>query len=196
MTETAAANALPYKELDGFGLRLRAWREDDAPALLRGLNDAESRRWSGFQPLPTDEAGALAFIARRAGLLEQGTLAPYCVTDAATGEVLGSVELHKIEPRMSHAGVGYWLLPEARGRGAVTRAVELCVRWGFEQLGLHRIDLGHAVGNTASCRVADRCGFVYEGVLRGFLPASSAPGTFDDTHLHARLATDPYPAVG
>ncbi|MGX4690027.1 GNAT family N-acetyltransferase [Streptomyces sp. JNUCC 63] len=195
MTRTTETDALPYTELDGFGLHLRAWREDDAPALLRGLNDPESLRWSPTRPAPVDEAGALSFVARRAELLQQGRFAPYCVTDAATGEVLGSVELHQIELPMGHAGVGYWLLPEARGRGTVTRAVELCVRWGFERLGLHRIDLGHAVGNTASCRVADRCGFVYEGVLRGFLPAAGEPGTYHDTHLHARLATDPYPAV-
>ncbi|MEU7378918.1 MULTISPECIES: GNAT family protein [unclassified Streptomyces] len=196
MTETTAANALPYTELDGFGLRLRAWREDDVPAVLKGLNDPESLRWSSMQAGPMDEAGALDYVATRAEHWRQGRHAPYCVTDAVTAEVLGSVELHKIEPRMGHAGVGYWLLPEARGRGTVTRAVELCVRWGFEQLGLHRIDLGHAVGNTASCRVADRCGFAYEGVLRGFLPAAGEPGTYYDTHLHARLATDPYPAVG
>ncbi|MFJ1651535.1 GNAT family protein [Streptomyces sp. NPDC088337] len=196
MTETTAANALPYTELDGFGLRLRAWREDDVPAVLKGLNDPESLRWSSMQAGPMDEAEALAYVAQRIEHWERGRHAPYCVTDAATDEVLGSVELHQIELRMGHGGVGYWLLPEARGRGTVTRAVELCVRWGFEQLGLHRIDLGHAVGNTASCRVADRCGFAYEGVLRGFLPAAGEPGTYYDTHLHARLATDPYPAAG
>ncbi|MFF7141597.1 MULTISPECIES: GNAT family N-acetyltransferase [Streptomyces] len=195
MTRTVAESALPYTELHGFGLRLRAWREDDVPALLKGVNDPETRRWSPLRSAPLDEAGARALVTRRAGLLDEGLLAPYCVTDAATGEVLGSVELHRIERPMGHAGVGYWLLPEARGRGTVTRAVELCVRWGFDRLGLHRIDLGHAVPNTASCRVADRCGFMYEGVLRGFLPAPDEPGTYHDTHLHARLATDPYPDV-
>ncbi|MGW0735119.1 GNAT family N-acetyltransferase [Streptomyces sp. NPDC002851] len=60
-------------------------------------------------------------------------------------------------------------------------------------MGLHRVDLGHALGNEASCRVADRCGFTPEGVLRGFLPAKQ-PGVFHDMHLHARLATDLAPS--
>ena len=34
------------------------------------------------------------------------------------------------------------------------------------QLGLHRLELGHALGHDASCRIAGTCGFAYEGTLR------------------------------
>ncbi|MFI5802444.1 GNAT family N-acetyltransferase [Streptomyces sp. NPDC051561] len=193
MIRGAAASPLTFAELSGLGLRLRAWTERDVPAILRGLGDPEVRRWEPGEPV--DEEAALAYVRSRAEGWERGDLAQFCVTDEASGEVLGAVGLHKIEFRRECAGIGYWLLPEARGRGVVTRAVELCTRWGFERLALHRIELGHAVANEASCRVAVRSGYLLEGTARGGLPAP-APGAHHDMHVHARLATDPAPAIG
>ncbi|MGW7414712.1 GNAT family N-acetyltransferase [Streptomyces sp. NPDC054863] len=186
---------LTFKELTGYGLRLREWREADAAAMREGANDPERRRWDGMSGGPLDEAGALGVVRSRAEGWARGDLAQYCVADAATDEVLGSVGLHKIEPRRGCAGIGYWLLPGARGRGVITRAVELCTRWGFEELALHRIELGHAVGHEQSCRVALRTGYGAEGVARGGLPAP-VPGEYVDMHVHARLATDPAPSIG
>ncbi|MEU8889769.1 GNAT family N-acetyltransferase [Streptomyces sp. NPDC048442] len=186
---------LTFTELTGFGLRLREWRETDTAALREGMNDPEYRRWDGMTDGPLDEAGALRQIRSRAEGWARGDLAQYCITDAATGEVLGSVGLHQIEPVRGCAGIGYWLMPGARGRGVVTRAVELCTRWSFAEVALHRIELGHAVGNEQSCRVALRTGYMAEGVARGGLPAP-APGVYVDMHVHARLATDSVPSIG
>jgi RimJ/RimL family protein N-acetyltransferase len=52
---------------------------------------------------------------------------------------------------------------------------------------MHRVELGHAVANTASCRVAEKAGFRLEGTLR---EANRIAEGFADEHLHARLATD------
>jgi RimJ/RimL family protein N-acetyltransferase len=182
---------LKAAELSGSGLRLRMWREEDAAEALRGLNDPQVQFGNAGLADVVDPAGVLTYIRSRAEGWEKGTQASYCVTDAESGTVLGHIGLHQIELRMRHAGIGYWLLPEARGRGIATRAVELCTRWGFEKLGLHRINLAHALSNDASCRVAERCGYLYEGVLRGYLPAKG--GGYHDMHAHARLATDRAP---
>ncbi|MET9518744.1 GNAT family N-acetyltransferase [Streptomyces sp. NPDC002994] len=194
MVTTAPEPALRFTELGGFGLRLRTWDEDDADTALRGLNDPEFQHWNGAMADVLDPAGVLKYIRSRAEGWENGSQASYCIADAATGAVLGHVGLHEIVYRMGHAGVGYWLMPEARGRGVATHAVELCTRWAFEEVGLHRLELGHALGNEASCRVALRTGYQPEGISRGGLPAKE-PGTYFDMHVHARLATDPAPAV-
>jgi RimJ/RimL family protein N-acetyltransferase len=69
-----------------------------------------------------------------------------------------------------------------------TAAVGAVTRWAFGALGVERITLPHAVDNLASCRVAEKCGFPPEGVLRGAYRADD--GSRHDEHLHARLATD------
>jgi RimJ/RimL family protein N-acetyltransferase len=71
--------------------------------------------------------------------------------------------------RHTRAEVGYWLAKEARGQGHVTCGVRLITAWGFRSLGLQRIDLMAATENPASQRVAERCGFTREAVLRSYL---------------------------
>ncbi|MFD3514344.1 GNAT family N-acetyltransferase [Streptomyces sp. NPDC058657] len=192
MSSDAPQGSLTFTELLGGGLRLRAWHERDVADLVRGMNDPVSLHWNGGLHDPMDEDGALRYVRSRAEGWQRGDLAQFCVADAATDQVLGAVGLHQIELRRGVAGIGYWLMPEARGRGVVTRAVELCTRWGFEEVGVHRIELGHGLGNEASCAVALRTGYVLEGTARGALP-SAEPGVHLDMHVHARLATDPAP---
>ena len=60
--------------------------------------------------------------------------------------------------------------PAARGRGVATRAVRLIARWAFAELRLARLELTCAPDNDAAQRVAERCGFTREGVLRSHMP--------------------------
>ncbi len=66
--------------------------------------------------------------------------------------------------------VGYWLAPEARGRGVATRALRLAVAWAFAERGVELLELLAEPENEPSCRVAERGGFRREGVLRRYLP--------------------------
>ncbi len=58
----------------------------------------------------------------------------------------------------------------------------------FDELGLHRVYLYHAVENPGSCGVARAAGFVQEGTLRQSY--RYADGAYHDEHLHALLSTD------
>ncbi|MFF1394510.1 GNAT family N-acetyltransferase [Streptomyces sp. NPDC058287] len=185
-------------EIRGHGLLLRGWRagdEGDAAAVLRGLGDPEFRRWN--TPLvPVDDlAAAHAYLRSRQEALASGESVACCVTDESTGEVLGNVALSAITPAFRSARVGYWVLPEARGRRVATRALSLASRLAFGELGLYRIELDHALGHEVSCKVAERGGYRYEGTLRGAMFEAGRRDAFRDMHLHARLATDPEPAV-
>ncbi len=69
-----------------------------------------------------------------------------------------------------------------------TAAVVAATRRAFEVHGLRRVELFHAVDNPASCTVAERAGFRWEGTLReSYVYGDGRP---HDEHLHARLVTD------
>ncbi|MEU5278433.1 GNAT family N-acetyltransferase [Streptomyces asoensis] len=183
--------------LHGHGLFLRAWDPDsasDVDAWLRGYLDPEFRRWNTPLRAITDTAGARASLEGRREDAAAGRAVTFCVTDEADGTVLGQVGVNMIDRVLSFARVGYWILPEARGRHVATRSLLLASRWAFDEVGLHRLELGHALGHDASCRIAERCGFPYEGTLRGAMWEADRRDAFRDAHLHARLATDPEPA--
>lgn len=65
------------------------------------------------------------------------------------------------------AEVGYWLTPDACGKGVMTRCVKALATYGFRELGFHRIHIRAEPENVSSWRVAERAGFLYEGVMRG-----------------------------
>ncbi|MET9731249.1 GNAT family N-acetyltransferase [Streptomyces sp. NPDC006458] len=184
----------PVSELSGHGLRLLPWDADspaDAQAWLRGLTDPEFRRWNTPLRPVEDLAAARASLRAKAERAADGADVTFRVADAASGTTLGQIGVNMIDHLMSVARVGYWVLPEARGHGVATRALRLATRWALTDLGLHRLELGHAVGHDISCRTAERCGFPYEGTLRGAMWEDERRTTYRDVHLHARLAADP-----
>ncbi|WP_280891237.1 GNAT family N-acetyltransferase [Streptomyces sp. LBL] len=186
----------PFPELSGHGLRLRPWDADseaDVATWLRGFTDPEFQRWNTPIRPVTDADSARESLRSKAVQAADGSSASYCVTDARTGTVLGHIGVNAIHPDLRYARVGYWVLPEARGRRVATRALALAVHWAHTELGMHRLELDHAVGHDASCRIAERCGFRFEGILRGAIFEAGRQDAFRDTHLHARLATDPEP---
>ncbi|MGW2518851.1 GNAT family N-acetyltransferase [Streptomyces sp. NPDC001617] len=188
----------PFPELHGHGIRLRLWdagSEADVATWLRGLTDPDFRRWNTpLNPVTDLETARESLRSKVLGSAE-GTAASYCVTDAATGTPLGHIGVNLINLVLSNARVGYWVLPEARGRGIATRALAVASRWALTELGLHRLELDHAIGHGASCRIAERCGFRYEGTLRGAMFEAGRHDAFRDMHLHGRLATDPEPQL-
>ena len=64
------------------------------------------------------------------------------------------------------ANLGYWVRTSAARRGVATNATRAVARYGFEELGLQRIEIVAAVRNLPSQRVAEKAGAVREGVLR------------------------------
>lgn len=179
-------------DLDLGDAVLRPWgRALDLPggtvhALVAAAADPTIDRWN---PLGTaDPAAAQAYLDRCDAAWTEGRTGAFAITDAADGTLFGNVALYWRDREDGLAMIGYWLLPAARGRGLATRAATAVARWGVETAAARRLELAHAVGNHASCHVAERAGFRYEGTLRA---SYRYPGRdYNDEHLHARLAGD------
>lgn len=187
---------LPETEISGHGLVLRPLRpgpEGDARHVLRGMADPEFQRWNTpVRPLLTLD-DAQGFIERTAERRAAAVGAVYAVTDREDGRFLGQIGLNEIVAPLREGRVGYWILPEERGKKVASRALALLSHWAFTEGGLHRLELGHAIGHAASCRIAERAGFLLEGHLRGAMFAEGTRDDYRDVHLHARLAADPEP---
>jgi RimJ/RimL family protein N-acetyltransferase len=145
---------------------LRQWETRDVPTLIEWIDgDEEMNRWMDAIPQPYLDAEAHAWIEQASSYWHSGTSAPFAVTDAGTGAVLGGVGFAWVgDDRVGE--VGYWLRSDARGRGLTGRAVQLVSRWAFAELGCERLQLRADANNLASQRVAEKAGFTREGVLR------------------------------
>jgi RimJ/RimL family protein N-acetyltransferase len=150
-------------------VRLRPWREIDVPAQLEAFSDPEFERFSDWAP--HTEAEAHAYLAEQEQARRAAQQIEFALVEPHDDNVvLGGASLNNVSLELERAAIGYWLAPHARGRGVATRAVRLISRWAFEDLRLCRLELTCGPDNGASQRVAERCGFTREGVLRSHIP--------------------------
>jgi ribosomal-protein-alanine N-acetyltransferase len=166
----------------GSGVLLRPWGLGDAQAVMDAYHDEAIQRWHVQRA--DSLAEARAWIAGWQGGWAAETGAHWAVTDAGSGILLGRAALKHLKFSDGTADVAYWTVPGARGKGVCPQAVEAMASWAFEVAGFHRLDLEHAVGNTASCRVAEKTGFAAEG---GRHSAWLLADGRHDVHAHARL---------
>src|SRR5262245_33441525 len=145
----------PDAHLAADGVVLRVPNDGDASWITEAYDDPEIAQFIVGMPPPPRWASS--------------TEAEFVIADAAHAEPLGLISMRIAEQDHGLAAVGYWLRPEARGRGAATVAVQLIARWAFDELGVQRLELTTAPENVASQRVAERAGFTREGVLRGLV---------------------------
>jgi RimJ/RimL family protein N-acetyltransferase len=83
-----------------------------------------------------------------------------------TGALIGNCGIRRKDANDFEADIGYELDPEYWGRGLATEAARAVVRYGFEDLGLHRISSWCVADNVGSARVQEKAGLKLEGRLR------------------------------
>lgn len=82
------------------------------------------------------------------------------------GELAGGIGFRFYDWNTRTTEIGYWLGQPFTGHGIITRAARKMVDYAVNDLGLNRVEIRCATGNTASRAVAERLGFKLEGVLR------------------------------
>jgi RimJ/RimL family protein N-acetyltransferase len=161
---------------------LRCPTLDQVPAIAAACQDRELHRWLEALPDPYTEESAEAFVQQCGDHWATGKELVFAISaadsaesadsavGAGAGRLLGMIGLHDLSrltaPGGGMAEVGFWTVAAERGRGVIPRALRLVCRYGFEELGLARIEWQAEVGNVSSLRAAEKVGFVFEGTCR------------------------------
>ena len=95
-----------------------------------------------------------------------GKIYGFSIFDATGGDFLGGSGLNIISTDYRSANLGYWVRSSRRGEGIAVRATRLLAHFAIERLGLVRVEIVVAEGNTASLRVAEKAGAMREGLQR------------------------------
>lgn len=168
--------------LRGARIILRPIAASDADAMFAGLDDAESTRLTGSHgTFPHDRVAA--HCARVAAAEDRWD---YAIEVA--GRMVGEVVLNEIDEDNASANIriAIWE-PDARGKAYGTEAMRLLTGFGFEQVGLHRIELGVYAFNPRAIRAYEKVGYKLEGTRREALWWN---GDWIDSHTMAMLASD------
>jgi [ribosomal protein S5]-alanine N-acetyltransferase len=174
-------------ELVGWRLRLRTLTEEDYDAWYEVR--ARCRDWlvpweprpAGAPPTPEDRASFGVRCAARERERQMGT--GYGFGLFVEGRFAGEITLSSIQRGpFQNAFVGYWVDRSLAGNGLASEATVLLLRFAFEELGLHRVEIAIVPRNTASRRVVEKIDLREEGVALRYLEID---GRWED---HIRFA--------
>ena len=164
-------------------LVLRRLTVEDADAMFAYLKDPRLTEFVSWEHHASIERTVLYLMTveaayRDAGLLEWG------VTTRRGGRLVGTCGFARVDLDHARAEIGYTIGRRFQGRGYATEAAAEVMRYGFEELGLNRIEAQCAVGNVASERVLAKLGMRFEALLA---QRASIRGGFRDVKMFARL---------
>ncbi|WP_256972837.1 GNAT family N-acetyltransferase [Saccharibacillus sp. O23] len=152
-------------------LLIRAPRPGDGAELNAAIRESQ-KELAPFMPfarvLPKPEETEALVRRRRLHFLDRSDMM-MLMTDRATGRILGSSGLHRMNWDVRRFEIGYWIRTSRAGEGLVTEAVHGLTDYAARFLDANRIEIRCDDRNLKSAAVAERAGFTLEGVLRNWV---------------------------
>lgn len=156
----------PEVTLQTARLTLRPYRAEDAPDVALACRDELTQRWLPL-PNPYTDADALAWCTEiSARFRTSGEGIEWAAVRRSDDRLIGSFGLKRTDWRARSSEIGYWVAPWARGEGLAVEAVQAIARWLLKEQAFERMVLRAARDNAASLRVAEKAGFMREGIAR------------------------------
>ncbi len=138
--------------IEGDGLVLREWRDEDLAAMCKIFDNEEVGRFTPL-PAPFGYAEAEAHLAKARERRAAGTHLRLAVTTD------GELPLGEVMVNLEAGTLGYAIGPGHRGQGLAVRATRLLTAYAHEELRLRELRLQIDEDNTGSCAVARACGY-------------------------------------
>jgi ribosomal-protein-alanine N-acetyltransferase len=167
--------------LESDRLRLRPFADKDVPRLVEACNDPLIRHYLPHLPAPYTVPVAAAYLDECRWQAATGTKATWAIADRTTDELVGNIALMDLlGAHPDHGEIGYWMHPDARGRGIASEATGMLVAHALDPAGLdrRRLVLYAAADNAASNAVALASGFTHYGTQR--VAERLGDGSYDD----------------
>ena len=147
---------------------LRALRSSDVEPFVSAFRDDPELGWLlGFEHDPTEEYVRERLRSEKSKL-RNGRSVAFAIADPEDDTFLGEVLLHSFEWQHQRAALGVWVRIDERGRGVGLCALRAICLYGFEEVGLARIELTTFPDNGGMVQIAEHAGFKSEGVLRSY----------------------------
>ena len=177
---------VPEKPLETKRLLIRPLQRRDAPDIYDYSKDKEVARYVLWHH-QEDISEARAVISHQRRLYRRGEPCSLGIVLKETGTVIGTIGFMSFSDEHDTAEIGYSMGRKYWNKGLMTEAVGAMIAFGFDRLGLNRIEAMHEPENPASGRVMEKNGMRREGILRQKL---CNKGKYVDTVMYAILRQD------
>ena len=166
-------------------LLLRPIVATDIDNIFKGLSHPDIIKHYGvnFQTLEATKE-QMTFYA---DLQKDGTGFWFAVCSPDNKTFYGAGGLNSLSKEHKKAEIGFWLLTDFWGQGIMTEAMPLICDYGFDKLGLHRIEGFVESDNTNCKRAMSKLDFQYEGTMTD---CEIKNGKFINLDIYAKIKND------
>ena len=167
-------------------LTLKPLAIDDSVSLLEIFSDPEVMRYWNTAPWTTIQ-DAIDFINESNDSMRRQESLILGVYLKSTDELAGKCMLFSCDKESKRAEIGFGLSRSFWGKGYIREAGEALIRYGFNSLGLRRIEAEIDPDNQSSAKALEKLGFSREGLLRQRWEVN---GIVSDSAMYGRLVSD------
>lgn len=166
--------------------QIRPYRRDDLDEVFTAATESREiiSRWMGWMTADYSREDAAKWVEHAVDSWERGDEYEHLIIDSKDGSIAGACGLNLLNRINGVCNLGYWVRVSRIGRGAARQAALLLRDFGFGTVGLNRLEIVVADGNTYSRKVAESTGATYEGLQRLRLKVG---GISYDAHMYALL---------
>lgn len=157
----------------------------DQQFLFEGLSDPSAMPYNGVYYKTFEETAAqLDWYQKN---WSEGTGINWKIVSKKTGENIGVISVYLFKPEHRKAELGYWLLPRFWKQGIASEVLKVVIHYWQTKKNLHRLEAFIEEENTASIRLLEKAGFVFEGTMRD---CEFKFERFISLRIYSLLATD------
>jgi len=171
-------------ELETERLRLRKLTLDDAQDMFQYASDPQVTQFTTWDTHKSveDSIDFITLVLQEYDNADSGWT--WAIELKENGKLIGTIGITWSHPEHRRAEIGYAIGRPHWGKGLTTEAAREVIRYGFERMGLNRIEARCVPENVASARVMEKAGMTYEGILREQM---FVKGKYDDLKMYSML---------
>ncbi len=164
---------------------MRLFKESDLDAYAETMNKLEAR--GDHLPLHILNPVDLKKQFGENGMMDKDR-GRFLIEEIGTGRIVGDVGFFRGTHYTNGYEIGYGIhSDEDRGKGYCAEAIRILTKWIFNTKEINRLQICMDVDNIGSKRVAEKCGYKYEGMLRGVVYSR---GEYRDLYIYGMTRED------
>ena len=159
-------------------LTLRRFTEADADSVFRNWASIPEIQQNYGEPVYATKEEVVSLLEKYIARYAEPNYYRWAIIEKASGECVGQIAYFLVDSKNEFAEIEYCVGTAFQKKGYATEACKAAIKYGFEKIGLHKVQICVRPSNTPSRKVIEKCGLTYEGTLRDYfkMPDGSFEG--------------------